>query len=92
MKSHKKESVGSSRRTFSIPFSENLSDYIQKRKIEEGKRALRYTDRPAVNIALYLGFSSQSHFSRVFKKHAGVTPNEYRNEKRSGRSHDRSIG
>lgn len=64
---------------------ENLSDYIQKRKIEEGKRALRYTDRPAVDIALYLGFSSQSHFSRVFKKHAGVTPNEYRNAKRSPR-------
>ena len=57
---------------------ENLSDYILKRKVEESKRILRYTDRPAVDIALYLGFSSQSHFSRVFKKYAGLTPKEYR--------------
>jgi len=61
---------------------ENLSDYILKRKVEEGKRVLRYTERPLVDIALYLGFSSQSHFSRVFKKYSGLTPNEYRNDRR----------
>jgi len=57
---------------------ENLSVFIVKRKIEEAKRLLRYTDKPAVDIALYLGFSSQSHFSRAFKKCAGQTPNAYR--------------
>ena len=57
---------------------ETLSDYIMKRKIEEGKQVLRYTTRPAVDVALYLGFSSQSHFSRVFKKQTGMTPGEYR--------------
>ena len=61
---------------------ENLGDYIMKRKVEESKRILAYTKRPAVDIALYLGFSSQSHFSRVFKKYAGLTPNEYRSSKR----------
>lgn len=61
---------------------EKLSDYIMKRKIEEGKSVLMNTDRPAVDVALYLGFSSQSHFSRVFKKYAGLTPNEYRSSKR----------
>jgi len=58
---------------------ENLSDYILKRKTEEAKRVLRYTNRPLVDIALYLGFSSQSHFSRTFKKYTDMTPNEYRN-------------
>ena len=63
---------------------ENLSDYILKRKVEESKRILRYTDRPAVDVALYLGFSSQSHFSSTFKKYEGLTPNEYRLSKRMG--------
>ena len=57
---------------------ENLSDFILKQKIEEGKRLLRYTDKPAIEIAMYLGFSSQSHFSRTFKKYVLLTPNEYR--------------
>lgn len=60
---------------------ENLSDYIQRQKIEEGKKLLVHTDKPSVEIALYLGFSSQSHFSRAFKKYTDKTPNEYRHEK-----------
>ena len=61
----------------------NLSQYITEQKIEEGKKLLRYTDKPAVDIAFYLGFSSQSHFSRTFKQYVGVTPNEYRGGKTS---------
>ena len=57
---------------------ENLSDYIMRQKIEEGKKLLLYTNKSAVEIALYLGFSSQSHFSRTFKKYVEKTPNEYR--------------
>ncbi|MDE6658137.1 MAG: AraC family transcriptional regulator, partial [Oscillospiraceae bacterium] len=30
-----------------------------------------------VSISNYLGFSSQSHFCRVFKEITGVTPKEY---------------
>lgn len=60
---------------------ENLSDFIMKQKIEEGKRFLRYTDKSIIDISFYLGFSSQSHFSRTFKKYVELTPNEYRNGK-----------
>ena len=55
-----------------------LSDFITREKIEEAKRLLRYTDKDLNSIALYLGFSSQSHFSRVFKKIADRTPSAYR--------------
>ena len=55
-----------------------LTEFVLKEKIEEGKRLLRYTDKPISAIAAYLGFSSQSHFANVFKKYANSSPNEYR--------------
>lgn len=56
----------------------NISDYITQIKIDEAKRLLRYSDKSFASIALYLGFSSQSHFSKVFKERTSVTPFEYR--------------
>lgn len=71
-----------SRSRLSVKFkeetNENLVDFILKEKTEEAKRLLRYTDKPSVAISAYLGFSSQSHFSTVFKRYTGKTPNEYR--------------
>ena len=61
---------------------ENLSEFILKKKVEEAKRILLQTDRPVADVALYLGFSSQSHFSRIFKKYTGFTPKAYRDAKR----------
>lgn len=55
-----------------------LTDFFLKEKIEEGKRMLKYTDKSIAAISAYLGFSSQSHFSNVFKKYVGQSPNEYR--------------
>ena len=55
-----------------------LTDFILKEKTEEAKRLLRYSDKPLSLIADYLGFSSQSHFSKTFKKYTGKTPKEYR--------------
>lgn len=63
---------------FKSDTGENLSDFIQKEKIAEAKRLLRYTDKPLISISSYLGFSSQSHFNRVFKSITGKTPKEYR--------------
>ena len=56
----------------------SLTDYILNEKTEEAKRLLRYSDKSLTAISAYLGFSSQSHFSRVFKKYSGSTPGEYR--------------
>ena len=56
-----------------------LTDFILKEKVEEAKRLLRYSDKSLSLISDYLGFSSQSHFTKVFKKHTENTPREYRN-------------
>ena len=58
-----------------------LVAFIQKEKMEEAKRLLRYTDKSVAAIALYLGFFSQSHMARVFKGTTGMTPGEYREKK-----------
>lgn len=55
-----------------------LTDFILEEKVEEAKRLLRYTDKQATAIAAYLGFSSQSHFSNVFRKYTDCSPLEYR--------------
>lgn len=55
-----------------------LTDFILREKIEEAKRLLRYSDKSLSLIANYLGFSSQSHFTKTFKKYAQKTPKQYR--------------
>lgn len=60
----------------------SLTDFILNEKTEEAKRLLRYSDRTAAAISNYLGFSSPGHFSRVFSKYAGTTPNAYREKHR----------
>lgn len=65
-------------RKFIEETGESLTDFVLKEKTEEAKRLLRYSDKSLTAIGSYLGFSSQSHFSRVFKKYAGITPGEYR--------------
>ena len=67
-------------RKFKAETGENLTDFILKQKIEESKRLLRYSDKSLTSIALYLGFSSSSHFTRVFKKYVGCNPREYRKQ------------
>ena len=55
-----------------------ISDYIRVRKLELAKELLINTDKSILEIAHFLSFSSQSHFTQVFKHIAGMTPKEYR--------------
>ena len=55
-----------------------LTDFILREKTDEAKRLLRYTDKSLLSIGEYLGFSSHSHFTKTFKKYAGMTPGKYR--------------
>lgn len=74
--------VGKSRSYLSKKFKKelgfNLSDFIMRRKLEEGKSLLAYTDKSISEISEYLCFSSQSYFQNVFKKKYHMTPYEYR--------------
>lgn len=56
----------------------NLSDFIKLKKIQEARELLYSTNKSISMISNYLGFSSQSHFTRAFKEITGITPKEYR--------------
>lgn len=56
----------------------NISAYIMRRKLEESKSLLTFTDKTVSEISEYLCFSSQSYFQNVFKAKYGMTPKEYR--------------
>lgn len=65
---------------FKHDMGKSISSYIRDSKIEIAKNMLRHLDESSLEIASYLGFSSQSHFIQVFKKETGLTPEEYRKQ------------
>lgn len=68
-------------RRFQEETSMSLSSFIRRRKTEEAKRLLLYTDRTINDISEYLGYSSASHFIAVFTKETGISPLQYRMKK-----------
>lgn len=55
-----------------------LHQFIMQEKVNRGKNLLRYSDYDIHTISQYLGFASQSHFGKEFKKYTGYTPAGYR--------------
>ncbi len=53
-------------------------EHIQEKVIERAKEMMLGTDDTVSRIAYSLGFQYPQHFSRLFKKRVGCTPNEYR--------------
>lgn len=52
--------------------------YIHQKLFVEAKRLLSYTILSVTEIAEWLHFDSASHFVRFFRKHADMTPLQYR--------------
>lgn len=63
-----------------------LTDYVQGKRIEEAMEALRLSNKSILEISTYLNFSSQGYFSKIFKKHVGMSPQQYRKEYKDSRS------
>ncbi len=58
----------------------NVNQFINDSKIKTAQNMLRYSDYSILDVSISLGFSSQSAFSSVFKKHTGMTPKVYRDK------------
>ncbi|PAE09369.1 hypothetical protein CHI12_01215 [Terribacillus saccharophilus] len=57
-----------------------IRTYIQHLRIEEAKLLLRLTDQSLLHITALLHFHDQSYFTKVFKKHTGLTPRLFREQ------------
>lgn len=57
---------------------ENFWDYVTALRMEEAKRLLTATDYTNAVISQMVGYESEYHFLRKFKKLVGQTPNQYR--------------
>lgn len=55
--------------------------YLLKRRVERAKDLLRFTKMSIAHISYLLNFSSQAHFTSVFKGFKRATPLAYRNER-----------
>lgn len=53
---------------------------LLEKRLSMAKELLAGSDMSLVNVAAESGFSSQSYFNAVFKKHCGVTPLTFRQE------------
>ena len=66
-------------REFSKYFGDmSFGEYIRKQRIEKAIDLMQTPSCSLTEIAYLTGFSDQSHFTRIFKKHIGQSPSAYR--------------
>jgi AraC family transcriptional regulator len=70
-------------RAFRRAFGCTVGEYVRSLRIERATRQLADTDLPLAEIALAAGFSDQSHFSNLFRRHNGLSPFRFRRAVRS---------
>lgn len=55
-----------------------IIEYLTKIRIEKAKMLITQTDIPITKVASFIGMNSSQYFSKVFKKHIGITPSALR--------------
>lgn len=74
---------------------QSFSDFVNAYRVEEVKRRLQDPARghySILAIAEEVGFNSKSAFNAVFKKHAGMTPSEFRKATADADGHGNGHG
>jgi AraC family transcriptional regulator len=65
-------------RAFRVRFGTPVGTYVRRLRLDWAAARLEASGRAISAIALDAGFADQSHFTRAFKRHTGLTPGEYR--------------
>lgn len=70
-------------RVFRQHFHCSVGEYVRRLRVEQACQQMMQTDASLVEIAHAVGFYDQSHFTRTFKRHTGMTPAEFRTARKS---------
>lgn len=62
----------------------SIPSYVASRRMRKAQEYLQYSGLAVSQIALEVGYSNFSYFSKTFRDYAGCTPNEYRSRMRRG--------
>jgi AraC family transcriptional regulator len=65
-------------RAFRRQLGSSVAGYVRRLRLEWAAEQLATNTLSLCDIALRAGFADQSHFTRLFKRHTGITPGEYR--------------
>ncbi len=63
---------------FKRQLGQSLTDFINNEKIKSACQMLRDRSRRVYEISGLLGYDSAYYFTKVFKRHMGMTPTQYR--------------
>jgi AraC family transcriptional regulator len=77
-------SLGYFHRAFQATLGKTPLEFITERRIQYAMQCLQRDDATVTAIAFRVGFASTSHFSRVFRQFAGLSPSAYRLRSREG--------
>lgn len=73
-------------RAFRRSFGCTVGEYVRSLRIERAALQLAQTNLSLAEIALAAGFSDQSHFSNLFRRHTGLSPFRFRSAVRSSKA------
>lgn len=65
-------------REFKRHYGTSIGAYVRRLRLEWATGRLAASDDSLSSIAFAAGFANQSHFTRAFKSHTGLTPGGYR--------------
>lgn len=68
------------KREFTKKYGRGIIDYLLELKIDRAKQLIRETTLNFTQIAEYLSFESEAHFSKTFSKRTGKSPSAYLKE------------
>jgi AraC-like DNA-binding protein len=69
-------------RTFKEVFGRSPHQYLTDLRVERAKALLERTDLTVTDVCLSVGYTSLGSFSRLFRRHVGLSPEQYRVSKK----------